>query len=167
MTLTAVPAAGAKLRASTLLHLVTEARAISIRKSADETINAVGTLQNDDVLFVPLEANAVYFAKLRLTYQSNATPGFKFGWTFPSGTTLPQWSFTGITTVPAFTYGLCVSGGVSGLGGTAADQALDAQGVIIVASTAGNLQLQWCQNTSNASNTIVRAGSEIVLTRVE
>jgi hypothetical protein len=166
MAFTTVPSAGAKLRGSVLSALITEVRPVIARKTVDETISSSSTLQNDDELFVSVTANAVYSARLHLPYQSNATPGFKYGFTFPSGTTLPLWSFEGITTVPAFTYGVATNGGVSGLGGTAANQALDAWGLVIVSSTAGTLQVQWAQNTLNASNTIVRAGAFLELIRL-
>jgi hypothetical protein len=136
-------------------------------KTLDESIISSATFQNDDELFVTLAANAIYSGKLHLPYQSGATPGFKYQFTFPAGTTLPVWSFMGITTVPAFTYGVCnASGGVSGLGGTGANQALDAWGLVLVGSTPGVLQTQWAQNTLTASSTIVRAGAFLELIRL-
>lgn len=166
MALTPIPSAGAKLRASVLRSLITELRIVAARKTADETINNTSVFQDDDELFVSLEANVVYLARVHIVYNSGATPDFKYAFTLPSGTTAPMWSFQGITTVSAFTYGVASSGGVSGLGGTGADQPVDAFGVVITGSTAGTMQLQWAQETANASNTIVRAGSYLELRRI-
>jgi hypothetical protein len=40
------------------------------------------------------------------------------------------------------------------------------QGILIVASTAGTFQLQWAQNTSNASATRIFSNSYLCLRRV-
>lgn len=138
---------------------------IIARKTADETVNNSSAFQNDDVLLASVVANAVYLARLHIMYNSGTTPDFKYQFTVPAGTTLPAWSFIG-TTGAAVSFNAASSGGVSGLGGTGADQPVDSWGVIITSGTAGTVQVQWAQDVANASNTIVRAGSYLELIRI-
>lgn len=136
------------------------------RKTADETINNSATYQDDDALALQVDANIVYRANIHLLYSSGATPDFKYRFTAPAGTSLAGWSFIGFNETLVLSYGVAASGGVSGLGGSGADLVVDAWGLIVVGSTAGTLQVQWAQNLANASNTIVRATSYLVLERI-
>lgn len=136
------------------------------RKTVDESLSSSTTYQNDDGLFVTGAANAVYVAWIHLVYQSPTAADFQYRFSVPSGATLPGWSFLGVNASSVFVYGAANSGGVSGLGGTAADQVMDAWGPIIMGSTAGTIQVQWSQAVSNATATIVRAGSYLHLRRV-
>jgi hypothetical protein len=164
MPFTAVPAAGAKLRASVLSSLITEVRPVTVRKTTNETVNNSTTLQNDDELFIAVEASVTYDFEAEIIYNSGATPDLKFGWTFPSGLTM--------------FYAVYAAGGGTFLGyneietsvpavdGAGAAVGVLLKGTVIVSSTAGTLQLQWAQNALNASNTIVQAGSYIRLRRI-
>lgn len=159
MSFTTIPAAGAKLRGSILSSLITELRPISVRKSADETVNNSTTLQADDELLLPVEANATYWLYLRLIMSSGTTPDFKMLFTFPTGLlmTLHNVEPTPTISVP---YDQTTTAAVSGTG---ADATIQVEGLVRVASTAGTLALTWAQNTLNASNTIVRANSTMRL----
>jgi hypothetical protein len=166
MALTTIPAAGAKLRASVLSSLITEVRPLYARKTANETVNNSATLQNDDELFLAVEASAVYELNLRGQYNSNATADFKYGFTFPSGTTM-QYTQTvigvGLTTLNIYEQDQTST---PNLEGQAAVKGMLVTGLVIVSSTAGTLQFQWAQATANASNTVVSAGSVMRLNRI-
>lgn len=144
-------------------------------KTVSETVTSSTTLQNDNELFVPLEANATYFVHLFLLHDSDATAAgdIKFGWAALSGATMQfgvhgantsVTSSTGVTSVNmqsrAFNEVAAFGGGDSA--GTAAF----AEGIIITAGTSGNLQLQWAQETSNAVATTVRVGSYLSARRL-
>lgn len=162
MSFSALPAAGAKLRASVLSSLITEVRPVAVRKVADETVNNSSVLQNDDELFVPMSANAVYDFFVIIHHNSGGTPDIKFGWTVPSGTTM-VWGGYIVNTAGAFTVVANLSqSSTASIGGTGSDSFQMFQGTIVTSSTAGTLQLQWAQDTANASNTIVRAGSYLL-----
>lgn len=163
MAFTTLPSAGAKLRAAVLSALISETRVVSARKSSDETINNTSGYQDDDELFVPVEANATYVGWLHFNYLSQAAAAFKYQFTTPAGSNLPFWSFIGSS---PFTYGGSAGGGVVGLAGTGANLPCDAWGLIIIGGTAGTMRMQWAQNVANASNTIVRAGSYLALWRL-
>jgi hypothetical protein len=44
--------------------------------------------------------------------------------------------------------------------------ALHVHGLLVVGGTAGTVKLQWAQNTSNVTATILKSGSFLVLRRV-
>ncbi len=136
-------------------------------KLVDNTpVNNSTAYVSDADLFLPLAASTTYLGFLHLVYSSNATADFKCQFTFPSGTTLPAWTFTAIDASSVLIHAIANNGGAIGLGGAATDLAYDAWGLVIVGSTAGTLQLQWSQNTANASNTFSRAGSYLTLLKV-
>lgn len=141
---------------------------IFARKTVDETIIASATLQNDDVLLVAVAASATYEFRLRAVINSGTTPDFKMGWTFPSGLTMTYDLLEGETlgTAANVIQGPYIQTDVPPISTTGSDQPWIAEGLVIVDSTAGNLQWQWAQNTSTASNTIVRAGSYLRLRRL-
>lgn len=168
MSFTTIPPAGSKLRASTLNSLITEVRPIAARKTANESIVSPGssTLQNDDELFIAVEANAVYIVEFIILYTSGTTPDIKFGLTFPAGTT-GTWSGIGYDTASTFlSFGPVSIASALPFGGLAADKEARLNAVVAVSSTAGTLQLQWAQNTLNASTTTVYAGSYMKATRI-
>lgn len=136
-----------------------------VRKTSDETVNNSATFQDDNELFLSVEASTSYRVHLQLVYQSNATPDFKYQFTAPSGATFPVWTFLGKGGGVLVHDIAGSSGGVVGLDGNAANTAFEAWGILVVSSTAGTLRVQWAQNTANASDTIVRAGSFLELVR--
>lgn len=166
MALTSALASGSKLRAATLAAFNAERMPITARKATNETIISNATLQNDDELFVAVEASCTYHMELRLSYTSGATPDLKIGFTYPTSTTI-RWSgvdsdaagsvrITGNlteTSVPV----ICGSGG---------DLQASYTGMVVVGANAGTLQLQWAQNTLTASNSTVYAGSFLTIKRV-
>lgn len=156
------PVTAADLQA--MVNATSELRPVFKRKTSDETVNNSATLQNDDHLFLSVAASTTYELDGVLHYNSGTTPDFKFGWTVPTGLTMKytvqavSGSFNGFsqdqTTIPA-------------IDGQGVDVAAVLTGIVIVSTTAGTLTLQWAQNTANASNTIVRAGSYLRLRKVE
>lgn len=137
------------------------------RKTANETVNNSAVLQNDDELSWAVVASGVYRLELHLIYDTGTTPDLKIGWTFPAGLTM-VWG--GIYADTAGAVAL-VSGNIQttaqsiGGAGAAAIRGAHFWGIVTV-STAGTLQLQWAQDTANATDTIVRAGSDGLLTRI-
>ena len=134
-----------------------------VRKTTDETIISNSTYQNDDALVISVVANATYTGHLHIVYNSGTAPDFKVVGTVPSGTTTPFWTWHA---APAPGQATSLTTGAF-FDGTAGNAPFDAYGLVITGGTAGNVQIQWAQTTLTASNTIVRAGSYISLTRVD
>lgn len=135
------------------------------RKVADQTVNNSTTLVNDSDLAIAVLSGAVYQVQGVLVYNSNATADIKVGWTFPGGTNgiLAMHGYDSGGTV-FMADGRSLSTVVS-FGGFGSDYTIVVNGVITVGAN-GSFQLQFAQNALNVSNTIMRAGSFLSLTRV-
>ncbi len=127
-----------------------------ITKSGDETINNVSTLQNDDDLLDAVAANITYIVEVYLVVQSGGTPDFKFAFTVPASATIvgAAYSAAGVlhTANADLTSGIAVQIATS-------DQGVIIRAKLVVAGTAGTLQLQWAQNTADVSDTVVKEES--------
>lgn len=135
-------------------------------KTVDESLSSSITLQNDDQLVLPVDANATYELWLRATQNSGATPGFRCGFTIPTGATW-HWGFMDLGSSAANEQMLLTgSGGTAGITGAGADSAVIINAIVAIGSTAGNVQFQWAQSASNAATTTVRAGSSLLLRQV-
>lgn len=149
-----------------------------IAKTADETVTSSATLQNDDHLVLSVVANAVYTFALDL-YMIEGTDfvgDFKMSFTCPAGATFDMHGAGAHTT--DLTTGTSSNGEWIGKLATASAGATLAFGVgtgltaarvygrLVMSSTAGNFQLQWAQNASDASGTTLKAGSQMTMTRV-
>lgn len=145
-----------------------------VRKSADETITNSTALQNDDVLFSPLAASSgTYQFEMNILYSASTVADIKFAFTWPAGATV-TWGVIGLATGAGSisgdaTFGNAVASGTSvAIGGAGATTPTPCQifGDVIMGANAGNLQLQWAQQNLEATNCIVRAGSNLRLWRV-
>lgn len=156
-------AAGQRVTAA----LLTAAQPALIYKTADESVTSSTTLQNDDHLFVAVAANATYAIDCWLNFLANSPPDIKADWTIPAGATM-NWAALGTGTANYSDHDASiVSHNVArgGKGNPGVPQSMNARGYLITGGTAGTLQLRWAQNTSNASATVLRAGSWIRLQR--
>lgn len=139
---------------------------VHANKTADETVNNSAALQNDDALAWAVAGSATYAFRLYLVYSSGTTPDLKFTFTGPASFTM-SYTVTGFDTSGSFAFGnISTESSTPTLGGTGGNVAALITGRVVTAATAGTLQLQWAQNTANGSDTIVRAGSHGVLTRL-
>lgn len=145
-----------------------------VYKLADESINSTTTLQDDNVLAFAVSANKAYFVNVYLLVQAAAsasTMDFKCGWTYPASTTI-DWGANSALDTSTESWGAgTLTGGFSdllketesrsiGLSANSPDkQGIHLMAIVQVAGTAGSLQFQWAQNTSNANNLTVKAGS--------
>lgn len=144
-------------------------RVISAYRTSDATpINASTTLIPDTQIVLPMAASAIYEIRGRLIYTSGSIPDYRFGWTFPTGLTM-SYSVLGVavgTSVWAtYTNGETDLPALEGAGtGVSRDTWLN--GLVFVGSTPGNLILRHSQLTSNASDTVLKSNSHVILTRV-
>lgn len=152
--------AGARITASMLRSVAP----LSAYKGADETISTgVGTLQNDDALFLTVEANSVYLFDAFIVYEggTQGSSDLRIGWSVPSLSTM------GWTQLAKSTTGVAIAGNFSvetgtpplGTGGAGGRLAAVLQGTLATSGTPGTFQFRWCQNSGTAVNTIVHAGS--------
>lgn len=130
-------------------------------KTADETVTSSTTLQNDDHLFVSVAANTTYLLELDFVFSANASGDLKTTFTVPSGTTgsLNMTSDAGTSTGVSMT-------STAVWDGTGADEQARIFGRVVTSSTAGTVRLQWAQNASFGTGTIIRNGSFLRITRI-
>lgn len=130
---------------------------VHIVKTANETINNTNVFQNDDQLAFPLGANENWTFRFVVQANSGATPDLKFAVTAPVGATCayghedPENAVATANLACGASTGLVTALGVADL--------YEVVGTVRNGANAGNVTLQWAQNTANASNTIVYAGS--------
>lgn len=146
---------------------------ITAYKSGDESVTSSTVMQNDDLLVLPVVPNARYLLDCFFVYTgaADAAGGFKIGWTGPAGATM-KWANFGVTqgVAPSLVnYNVVVEAlaggrGVATNGGT--EMSCRPFGVLNTSTTGGNLQLQWAQGASNATPTVLKAGSTMQLRRI-
>lgn len=146
----------------------------SVIKSADETVTNSTTFQNDDELLIPVLANTQYFIEFFLIYDSIQAADIKIQWTAPSGSTF-DWTHGGLGTSATASTGpvsrnyrtLADTGTIGGPAAASGTNAvIPGEGRLVTAGSTGNLQLQWAQNTANATGSIMRARSVLIAQRL-
>lgn len=140
----------------------------TVRKSADQSISNSTTPTNDTELSFAIAANETYIVGVWLgTYAANNTPHIQYNFTAPSGATI-IWS-------PGSFYASSGGGAIAtyATANTSLTGYVDSNnraammfGTIANGATAGNVNLQWCQFTSSATATTVKAGSYIYAIKV-
>jgi hypothetical protein len=145
---------------------------VYVAKTANETVTSSATLQNDDHLALAVSASATYVVNLFLIIDGSLAGDFKMGFTGPAGATM-DWVIaaqgTGATTTngnQSFAYQSLATSDNAGTIGAGSKLIIRPQGTLVVSTTAGTLQLQWAQNTSDATATTLYAGSWLRLERV-
>lgn len=148
---------------------VRTASGIYVRKTAAESVTSSATLQNDDELFLAVEASRFYDFVAFLKYDGATAGDIKFAWTGPSGFTI-RYRHTGAATGLAGTsgdidYREITEADTLGVGANGAATTLICrmEGIVTTSATAGTLQLQWAQFASSATATRVFAGSFLYL----
>jgi hypothetical protein len=141
-------------------------------KTADQSVTSSTVLVNDSNLFVSVLASATYWFQCYLDFEggTNGSSDIKVQWNAPTGATLRWQVFAGGTAgigTPAG-IGTRVQGTAYALGtnGPGSLTAASMWGTLAVSTTAGTLQLQWAQNTSNGTATIVHTQSALTLWQV-
>ncbi len=137
-----------------------DARLKIVRKTADEDVISSTTYQNDDHLLFAVGANEVwgFFIYLRVSAAS-ATPDFKYVFALPTGGVgyrVVTWSSSGLNTESLLTTG------VISIPASDTIAYLMLQCLYIGGANAGNVQLMWAQDISNAGYTRVSTNSFII-----
>jgi predicted secreted protein len=138
-------------------------------KTADESVTSSTTLQNDNHLFFAMAANEVWM--VTGTYflaSASGTPGFKCGLAVPAGATAvwdtptnwgaPAGGSIGIGLTAASTFSISVT--------TTGTNPITLKYRVVNGGTAGNFQLTWAQNGSNATATSLLRYSTLAALRV-
>ena len=127
------------------------------------TRSSTTALADDGDLQVNVEANSAYaFTAIIQSLSQSGNPGFKWQFVGPSGSTI---NFIAYDSTGA-NYGPTAGGVSNNMAIATTGRWLTVTGKITVGATAGQLKLQWAQNTSNANYTAVQAGSSLTLAKI-
>lgn len=146
----------------------------TVRKTADESRAATTTYTDDTHLVFAAEVNAVYTMYGWIKHFADPTPDIKVQFSVPTGC-LGEWGWLmpGSGTLAAGTAGYSirtesndVSTGRTGYGTSDSQHMTPMGGIFRMGSTAGNIALQWAQNTSNATATTLYTDSFLTFTRI-
>lgn len=137
---------------------------------SDQQVNNSTALISSSNLVFPVAASASYLFEGHIFCDTNTTADFKNSISIPSGTGLisPWGSDTSAASVSAsiehdgFTALTWATGGV----GSGTIMSSKPTGILTIGTSAGNVVFQFAQQTANVSNTILKAGSFIRLTKV-
>jgi hypothetical protein len=139
-----------------------------IRKTADEIRTATTTLTSDTHLVVTLLANKTYAIRGACWFDTTAAADFKYRFTF-SGTLLYIQHVQFAAGSSLVTDSVDVTAGVTqtliGAGTTGGHFEFDA--IAVVDGSNRTFTLQWAQNTSDAGNTTLRAGTYMEYADIE
>lgn len=146
----------------------------AVRKSADESVTSSDTLQNDDVLLFAIAANETWvFRFVVFNTSASGTPDIKVAVTVPAAAAV-SYGVIGATVgtasspVTSMTMEYTATGGTGLAAGIAASElyVLVLEGSVANGANAGNVTLQWAQNTSNGTATTVKVGSTVIGIRI-
>ena len=145
----------------------------TVTKTATETVNNSSTYQDDDDLSGLALGVGTWWVRMCLfmTCTTSATPDIKTKWTFSGTATnaIRMIKGPGSTNVaspsvitPVYLSGVPMANdAIYGLNATSTFAYAEEEVFNLTVTVAGNLTLQWAQNTANASNTNMHAGSTV------
>lgn len=140
---------------------------LMVRKAANEAVTSSTTLQDDDELFLAVQANSIYFVQGWFRYVSaNATPDLKLNYTYPAGAsfTRTDWGAPSTTTSAADTINTTVqTTGDSARGADTNNRSIYMMGELTTGATAGTFRVQWAQNTSDAGSVTMLGSSRLMM----
>ena len=138
----------------------------TVSKANDEARASTTTLTDDSTLAFPVQANKKYRFRAKIFYDTPTAADFKFDVNGPASPTLVQietktiapgaTALSNIALKTAFAFSAVSVTETSGTNGM-----IEAEGIVHNGANAGTVAFRWAQNTSNGSNTTVRAGSYI------
>lgn len=149
---------------------------VFVRKLSDQTVTSSTTLVNDTALVTPtLAANTTWDLDMFLIYTAGgaaSTNGIKFGFSGPSGAVLDWVPYSKIdtdgtqTAAAVWLIRRSITDTIPSGGSGTTNMCAHIRGVLKLSTTAGVLQFQWAQNTSNATGTVVKGASSMTLRQV-
>jgi len=133
-----------------------------VPKTSDESRNTTTTPSNDAALTLSMAANTNYLSPGVIFFDGVAAAGFQYQFTGPSGgTKRVERHHAGGGNTPVFQAAdSSYSTTNAGLSSTNTNPGVvEFEAFHLVGASGGTFAFQWAQNTSNAGNTTVRAGS--------
>jgi hypothetical protein len=149
-----------------------------VRRTSDSAAKTDNTLANDDTLLWAVAANEVWFFEgFLLVSAANATMDFKCSWTVPSGTTMSWGGVGGAANSSAIGgyQGTTLLSQPNSIGGAASVYqagtptgtfGVSIAGIVVVSNTAGNVNLEWAQATTDAGELKLLTNSILIVRKL-
>ena len=131
-----------------------------IRKTADETVNNSVAFQSDNELLFTVQALETWGFELTIYADVKAASDWQGKWTIPAGCG-GRWSIPGNANGD-----WALTDAIQWLAAADRTGVYRLFGIIDNGATAGTVGLTWAQVAAVAENTTVKAGSSIILTRL-
>lgn len=145
-----------------------DTRLSTVRLAADVT-NSTVTIADVTGLFLALAANSTYAVEAKVMFQTAATTtGIRLTQTVPTGATVvAQWNTPTSLTASTLANQRAADAGAASTAIDTANANTLASGslLVITGATPGNLQIRFASEVA-ASNAVVKAGSNLVATKV-
>jgi hypothetical protein len=144
---------------------------IFARKASDQSLTSNTTMTDDNAISVTVPIQSVYIIDLFLVYQSPTAADIKFTLVGPSGSTINWAPYSPDTSQTDFDHttidiGNYVAGDAVSAAGFGSNVAVRIRGILITTTTSGTFKLQWAQQTSNGTATIMRTDTWLYLRKV-
>jgi hypothetical protein len=139
-----------------------------IRKTSNQTVTSSTAYQNDNALVYSASANQVFEFEAYM-FISGGNGGIKIRVNIPSGASMKLYAELKKDDQHHWVYGK-LSSSTDEVAWTTIDNTWGyarIRGIITMGSSGGNVQIQWAQNSSNATGTTVEAGSYLKITPVQ
>jgi hypothetical protein len=133
-------------------------------KSADETVSASTTLQDDDHLFFSVAANELWAIRLGMICTASSTGHLKVGATFPSATTfslMMPWTVDSSSVEGRFLIQEVTETTDTLFLATGLNFVYEAHGYVNASSTPGTFKIQWAQSSATGTTTM-KKGSYLI-----
>ncbi len=132
-------------------------------KTADESVSSSAALQNDDHLFFSVGANERWAFRLFLFGGSvSATPNMRMNFSLPANASGRYAQFGRGASTPTFHNNGVMGGGDVQVDAAGVSRVWFCDGFVLVGDTAGTVQMQWAQFTSNATAFTLLEGSWLI-----
>jgi hypothetical protein len=133
---------------------------VRIFKNSDEAVTSSTVLQDDDDFFWESPASVEWYFRLAMrTSDGGAAGNIIVVWTLPSGASFDWWQGSAQTTPTAAQITIAQDAG-------GAERMTVQEGIIHMGGTAGTIQLQWAQDTSDGTATKMHAESVLFAMRL-
>lgn len=155
---------------------VKAASLFTVRRTTDSAAKTDNTIASDTQLLWAVASGQIWAVEGFLIVSSaNVTHDFKMGWSVPAGTTIQwgalssidvantSWSIMAVTATPN---PLRSESQAIDTGSRAGIHGVSLAGIVVAGGTAGNVVLQWAQNTTDAGELKLLTNSFLRLTRL-
>jgi hypothetical protein len=143
------------------------------RKTSDQSVTSSTVLVNDTALLAPVLANEVWFLSWQLLWMGTQVSGdIDVVFTFPTGGAIAHaaiWELASSNNKDALRWDATTSPtarNTPNSKGTGVVQSTTIEGIYTNGANAGNVQLQFSQNVSNATATTIKTHSMLMGTKL-